>query len=85
MPPIRNVLNTMTDELNLKCIPAYRLLTVAQIERLHQATLELLERVGMARATPRVLDACLAAGCSLTDGGRLCFPRAVVEQAMASK
>ena len=42
----------MNSGFKSQCVPHYRLLTEAQIKRLHAATLELLETVGV-----RVMDA----------------------------
>lgn len=53
------------------------------VERVHGAALDLLERVGVANPTPRVQEVALARGCTVTDNGRLTFPRALVEDAIA--
>ena len=50
-----------------------------EVEQIHQAALDLLERIGMANPTPRVQDLALSRGCSLTEEGRLIFPRGLVE------
>ncbi len=57
----------------------FRPLSPGDVERVHGAALDLLERVGMAAPTERVTAAAVAAGCSLSDEGRLLFPRALVE------
>lgn len=58
-------------------------LSAADASRIHRAALDLLERVGMASPTDRVRDLCLAHGCSLTESGRLLFPRSLVEDVIA--
>jgi len=57
----------------------YRPLSDADVLRVHDAALAMLERVGMAGATARVREAALAAGCTEDDAGRLLFPRALVD------
>ena len=47
------------------------------------AALDLLERVGMAAATPRVVEVALERGCALSETGRLTFPRGLVEDMLA--
>ncbi len=61
---------------------AFRPLSDRDVERVHGAALDMLERVGVAGATPRVREAALAAGCARTGAGRLLFPRALVEDAI---
>ena len=60
----------------------YQPLSQHDVERVHRASLELLERVGMASPTERVRDAAVAAGCSLTETGRLTFPASLVEDTL---
>ncbi|MGE4250828.1 MAG: trimethylamine methyltransferase family protein [Parvibaculaceae bacterium] len=56
-----------------------RPLSDGDVRRIHAAALSLLERVGMAAPTPRVLDVALDNGCTLNETGRLIFPRELVE------
>ncbi len=58
-------------------------LTQPEIQRIYETALDLLEQVGMAEATPEVLEMALAAGCHLNDEGRLMLPRALVEDTIA--
>ncbi|MGL6279534.1 MAG: trimethylamine methyltransferase family protein [Gaiella sp.] len=58
----------------------YRPLAVAEIERIHDAALEVLERVGIGEPIPEILDYALPRGCSLDERGRLLFPRRLVEE-----
>ena len=57
----------------------FRPLSDADMQRIHRAALELLETVGMAKATPRVLEIACANGCTQNAQGRLLFPRDLVE------
>ena len=61
----------------------FRPLRDADLMRIHRAALDLLERVGMATPTARVREAALAKGCSLSETGRLLYPRALVEDTLA--
>ena len=62
----------------------YRPLGDTDVIRIHRAALDLLERVGMAEPTERIRNICLAHGCSLSDAGRLLYPRGLVEDALAT-
>ena len=57
----------------------YEPLSKEAVKKVHPASLELLEVVGMSSPTPRVLEVALQHGCKLSDNGRLLFPRDVVE------
>ena len=57
----------------------YKPLVQSELERIHAAVLDLLERVGFANAIPSCIEACVRAGASLGEDGRLRFPRALVE------
>jgi len=61
----------------------YKPLTDREVERIHAASLDLLERVGIADATDEWRDRVVSAGGWLDDAGRLCFPRALVEDCIA--
>jgi len=58
---------------------AFKPLSDTDMQRIHRAALDLLETVGMARATPRVVEVALANGCVQNEQGRLLFPRDLVE------
>ncbi len=62
---------------------AYRPLSDHDVERIHRAALEVLEDVGVADPIPEFQDIALARGARLNDAGRLCFPRALVEDVIA--
>ncbi len=61
----------------------YQPLSEADVKRVHEAALVLLEEVGLSDAIPSCIEMVTAAGGSLTDGGRLLFPRALVEDTIA--
>ena len=62
---------------------AYRPLSTRDMERIHETALDVLERVGIADPMPEVRDLALAKGCRVDGRGRLRFPRALVEDAIA--
>ena len=62
--------------------PVFKPLSEREVERVHLAALDLLENVGMAEPTQRVLDTALSGGCLLNEKGRLIFPRSLVEDAI---
>jgi trimethylamine---corrinoid protein Co-methyltransferase len=61
----------------------YRPLAATEVERIHQAALDVLEQVGLSDAIPSCIDLVTAAGGVLGDDGRLRFPRALVEDTIA--
>jgi len=62
----------------------YKPLSDRDVERVHQAALDVLEKVGMGNPPPILCERALARGCWLDDHGRLCFPRALVEDIVAA-
>jgi len=56
----------------------------ADVIRIHNAALHVLETVGFADAIPSCIEMVTAAGGKLTDEGRLLFPRALVEDTIAN-
>ena len=62
----------------------YQPLSQEGIERIHQAVLDALETIGLADAPQSGIDYMTAAGAILGDDGRLRFPRALVEDTIAS-
>ena len=62
----------------------YKPLTPADMDRIHAAALEALEDIGLVDAPQSGIDYMTAAGAILGDDGRLRFPRALVEDAIAS-
>ena len=62
----------------------YQQLSQEGIERIHQAVLDALETIGLADAPQSGIDYMTAAGAILGDDGRLRFPRALIEDTIAS-
>ncbi len=56
----------------------------ADLERIHQAALTVLETIGFSNAIPSCIERVVAAGGTLTHDGRLLFPRALVEDTIAN-
>ena len=56
-----------------------KVLTDDEVAKVHRASLTLLENIGIANPTPRVIEAATAKGCQLDDRGRLLFPSSLVE------
>ncbi|MFQ6017676.1 MAG: trimethylamine methyltransferase family protein [Kiloniellaceae bacterium] len=54
-----------------------------EVQRIHRAALDVLERVGLSDAIPSCAELVTEAGGSLTDEGRLLFPRGLVEDTLA--
>ncbi|NMM44217.1 trimethylamine methyltransferase family protein [Rhodospirillaceae bacterium KN72] len=61
----------------------YQVLNETDILRIHTAALEILETVGLADAIPTCIEAVTARGGFLNEYGRLCIPRALVEDTLA--
>ncbi|MEM7120673.1 MAG: trimethylamine methyltransferase family protein [Pseudomonadota bacterium] len=72
-----------TMETGTKLGSRFAPLSDSDVLRIHQAALDLLERIGMAQPTERVAAVALANGCSLSETGRLLFPRLLVEDVLA--
>ncbi len=62
---------------------SFQPLSSSDMQRIHSAALDLLEDVGMASATDRVLGKAVENGCTQNDAGRLKFPRSLVEDTLA--
>lgn len=62
----------------------YKPLSDRDVERVHHTALDVLEKVGMGNPLPILREFALARGCWLDDHGRLCFPRALVEDVIAA-
>jgi trimethylamine--corrinoid protein Co-methyltransferase len=60
----------------------YRLLTDAQLDEIHLASLEILRRTGVRVHEPEAVDLLQAAGCVVTDSNLVRFPARVVEDAL---
>ena len=62
----------------------YRPLTDTEVARIHRAALDTLETIGLADALPSCVELVTQAGGTLSDDGRLLFPRALVEDTIAN-
>ncbi len=62
---------------------AYRPLSEADIEQMHETALRILAEIGLRSATPRCIKTVTMAGGSITDDGRLLFPTKLVEKTLA--
>ncbi len=62
---------------------AYRPLSDAEMSRINRAALDLLEKVGMADPPASCVELFTSAGGWLNDDGRMCVPRALVEDVIA--
>jgi len=58
----------------------YQPLDQADLPRIHEAVLTLLETVGFGNSIPSCIEVCTRAGAIYGDDGRLRFPRALVEE-----
>ncbi|MEM1198791.1 MAG: trimethylamine methyltransferase family protein [Pseudomonadota bacterium] len=61
----------------------YKPLSAREMNHTHAATLELLSTLGLSQATPTMIELVCARGGTLDDAGRLLFPKALVEEALA--
>ncbi len=61
----------------------YMAMDAAGMDRVNDAVMEVLETIGFADAIPSCIEACTAIG-AIYEGGRLKFPRAVVEDVIAN-
>jgi trimethylamine---corrinoid protein Co-methyltransferase len=61
----------------------YKPLEDSDVLRIHHAALDVLEKIGLADATPSGVDYMTKAGAILNSAGRLIFPRALVEDTVA--
>jgi trimethylamine--corrinoid protein Co-methyltransferase len=62
----------------------YRPLTGADEQKIHHAVLHVLEHIGMGDPIPILKERALERGCRINERGRLCFPRALVEDVIAN-
>jgi trimethylamine--corrinoid protein Co-methyltransferase len=74
----------MQDTYTERCAPAYRILTAPQIERLHAATLELLETVGVKIMLPEAVDLLASSGCRIGADAVVKIPGKLVEDCIHS-
>ena len=62
----------------------YRPLARSDEKQIHQTILDVLENIGMGDPIPIVKESALKRGCFINEHNRLCFPRALVEDVIAS-
>ena len=62
----------------------YKPLTQSEMARIHATVLDLMEQVGFADPIPSMIELVTAKGGSVTDEGRLLFPRGLVEDVIAN-
>jgi trimethylamine--corrinoid protein Co-methyltransferase len=62
----------------------YRPLTESDENRIHHTILNVLENIGMGDPIPIVKERALERGCFMNEHDRLCFPKALVEDVIAS-
>ena len=74
----------MTTPSTPACTPSYRLLSTGQIDRIHAATLELLETVGVHIRHPGARDMMTQAGCTVREDGTVFIPAQLVSDAIQS-
>ena len=67
-----------------QCVPAYRLLTMDQINHLHSATLELLETVGVRVLYKKAVNILAGAGCRIKPDNIVLIPGHLVEACIQS-
>ena len=61
----------------------YQPLTRSEMERIHGTVLDVMEQIGFADAIPSMVEVVTAAGGWVDDGGRLHYPRSLVEDVIA--
>jgi trimethylamine--corrinoid protein Co-methyltransferase len=74
----------MHDGFKSQCAPTYRILTSNQINRLHSATLELLETTGVRILYPEAVDMLAGAGCRVKPDNIVLIPGHLVEACIQS-
>jgi trimethylamine---corrinoid protein Co-methyltransferase len=61
----------------------YRPLSDSDVQQIHQTALRLLSELGLADATPSGIEYMTRVGCTISEHGRLLFPKALVEDTIA--
>jgi len=57
----------------------FRPLSDRDMQRIHASALDVLAQIGVGGPTPSIVEACVPKGAVLSDRGRLCFPRSLME------
>jgi trimethylamine--corrinoid protein Co-methyltransferase len=74
----------MLRNFNVRVQPRVRFLEDEQLDEIHQATLEILERTGIVVFDQETLNLLAGAGCSLSEKNRVRIPPHLVEEALRS-
>ena len=61
----------------------YKPLTQTEMEQIHHIVLDVMEKVGFAEPTPLLIEHVAKAGGRMSEDGRLCYPRSLVEDVIA--
>ena len=61
----------------------YQPLSAPDLAKIHVAALDILEHTGIGNPTDELLTLVLPKGASLNEHGRLCFPKALIEDVIA--
>ena len=67
-----------------QCVPTYHLLSTEQITKIHHATLELLESVGVRIMLREAVHMLGDAGCQIKEDNLVKIPSGLVEEAILS-
>ncbi len=67
-----------------QCIPGLKILTAEQIERLHQASMEILATVGIRVNHPEGVELLKKSGCEVRGDGVILIPQSLIEAAIKS-
>lgn len=62
----------------------YKALSPQDMDNIHEAILDTLETIGLADAIPSCIEAVTAAGGFMNEKDRLCFPRDLIEDTIAT-
>jgi trimethylamine:corrinoid methyltransferase-like protein len=62
---------------------SYKPLSERDLARIHETVLDVLEKIGIGDPPAELVALAEARGCWLSDQGRICFPRAFVEDVIA--
>ncbi|MFX0099761.1 MAG: trimethylamine methyltransferase family protein [Candidatus Hodarchaeota archaeon] len=74
----------MNDDDNSACKPSYKLMNEEQIERIHEATLDILENVGVKIDHDGGIALMKEKGCDVKEGSIVRIPRTIVEECIKS-
>ncbi len=62
---------------------SFRPLSERDMQRIHSTALDVLEQIGIGDPTPSIVEAASSKGAVLSEKGRLCFPRGLMEDLIA--